>query len=311
MYVPQLSVNWKDANKIVGMNNSEFLSDFLLIHDTVSRWHCIGIGGQNHVQDSFFHAIGDDILKPFTYTERVFSNGDKNLEITDWMWAPFGIYTDKADKAYMYYHHQTKSRQSQMRMLVSADSLLEKWVPLNNSELEDGCIAFSDNTCCRDACVFFDDVIRKYIMYYASTGICMRTSEDLIKWSEPKVVMGVPDGYQAAESPFVVKRFGYYYLFVSGYDYGRVAVYSSKTYDDFGNPVNDILGELNGHAPEIVSVDNVDYIACAAINAIDGKDTYKGGSPAQHNISGVYIQELKWVKQEDAKWLKLPEPIKK
>lgn len=308
MYVPQLSVSWFDATKIVGVDNSEFLSDFLLIQDKSSRWHCIGIGGQGHVQDSFFHAIGDDILKPFIYTNRVYSDGDKNLKTTDWMWAPFAIYTPDGDKAYMFYHHQTIYKQSQMRMLESTDALLDTWVPVTNNNLAEGCVAFSDNFTCRDACIFWDEDVGKYVMYYASSGICMRTSDDLIIWSEPKVVMGVPDGFTAAESPYVIKKHGYYYLFVSGYDYGRVAVYMSKSYDNYGDPVKDLLGEINGHAPEIVTVNGTDYIACAAINATDGKEPYKGGSPAEHNISGVYIQELKWTPIENAKWLKLAEP---
>ncbi|MBE7066261.1 MAG: hypothetical protein E7385_01780 [Ruminococcaceae bacterium] len=308
MYVPQLSTTWYNAQKIVGEDGSEFLSDFLLIKDTKSRWHCIGIGGQGHIQDSFFHAIGDDLLAPFTYTDRVYSNGSTSLSTTDWMWAPYAIYTKDGKTAYMYYHHQTKSHRSEMRMLQSVDPTLEQWIPANINDLEENCIAFTGDSC-RDACVFYDEEACKYLMYYATVNICLRTSDDLIHWSEPTIVMTPPDGFQAAESPYVVKRHGYYYLFVSGYDYGRVAVYASKDYSDFGHPVRDLLGELNGHAPEIVSVDGKDYIACAAINATDGKDVYPGGKPGEHNISGVYIQELKWVPKSQAQWLKLPAPV--
>ena len=308
MYVPQLSTTWYDAQKIVGIRNNEFLSDFLLIQDTEQRWHCIGIGGQENSSDqSFFHAIGRNLLKPFRYTDRVYSNGDESLDITYKMWAPYAIFADDGETAYMYYHHQTYDNKAEMRMLQAVDSTLEKWVPVNISDLEENCIVFSGNGC-RDACIFYDDEVGKYLMYYAANGICLRTSDDLIHWSEPTVVMTAPMGYQQAESPYVIKRYGYYYLFVSGFDYGRMAVYASKDHTDFGHPINDLLGELNGHAPEIVTVDGKDYIACAAINATDGKEVYPGGKPAETNISGVYIQELKWVPISQAEWLKLPEP---
>ncbi|MBQ7379458.1 MAG: family 43 glycosylhydrolase [Clostridia bacterium] len=308
MYVPQLSTTWYEAQKIVGEKDSEFISDFLLIRDTQGRWHCIGIGGQDHIQDSFFHAIGDDLLEPFTYTDRVYSNGTSNLATTDWMWAPYAVYAPDGKTAYMYYHHQTKDHRAEMRMLQSVDESLDTWVPANIEGLEENCISFTGSMS-RDACIFFDDAVGKYLMYYAANeGICLRSSDDLIHWSQPTVVMTAPKDYQAAESPFVIKRHGYYYLFVSGFDYGRVAVYASENHTDFGHPVNDLIGELNGHAPEIVTVDGKDYIACAAINATDGIEVYKGGQPAEHNISGVYIQELKWVPQSQAEWLNLPKP---
>ncbi len=46
-------------------------------------------------------------------------------------------------------------------------------------------------------------------MYYAEArGICLRTSQDLIHWSNSKVVMTAPPGFKAAESPYVIKKFG-------------------------------------------------------------------------------------------------------
>ncbi len=302
MYVPQLSKKWVDSLKIVGDDESEFLSDFLLIQDKQQRWHCIGIGGQGHIQDSFFHAVSDDLLSHFTYTTRVESNGVKPLSGMAWMWAPYAIYD--GDKAYMYYCHVLQgTEQAQMRVLQSTDSTLDTWVKAKREEWKEGNIAFTEGGD-RDACIFFDENSLEYFMYYSGTNpnknessINLRTSTDLINWSDPTAVMEVPEGYGAAESPFVIKRFGYYYLFVSGFDYGRVAVYASKDPFNFGHPNDDKLGEINGHAPEIVSHEGRDYIACAAI-----WQRYSG-SKDYTILSGVYLQELEWVEKENATWL--------
>ncbi len=305
IYVPSLTVTWDKATKIVGKDDSEFLSDFLLIQDSQNRWHGIGIGGQGHVQDSFFHAVGEDLLERFDYTTRVESGGSQALDNMDWMWAPYAYRADD-ETTYLYYCHWDKTEGAQMRILKS-DGAMDTWTPLQEDSLEDGNIAFQE-TAARDACVFFDEASQKYFMYYAVTDakqtncIQLRTSEDLIHWSEPESVMTAAKGFVQPESPFVIKRFGYYYLFVSGVDYGRVAVYASRNPADFGDPDENKLGEISGHAPEIVSLNGRDYIACAAIH------TKTGGEPAQHDLSGVYLQELQWVKKEDAKWLTVEEP---
>ena len=53
MLIPELSVPWEESLKLVGEDGSEFLSDFCIMMDRTGRWHCIGIGGQGHIQDSF------------------------------------------------------------------------------------------------------------------------------------------------------------------------------------------------------------------------------------------------------------------
>lgn len=304
MVIPSLTGLWKDSVKAVGEKDSEFLSDFLIIQDAQGRWHFIGIGGQDHVEDSFFHAVGDRIDSHLEYTTRVYSNGTYNEPEMVHMWAPFAIFRKEGDYALMFYHYQPDGKPSEMRILRSTDNTLMEWVPLDDPDLEKGCIAFTGDNC-RDACIFYDENVGKYLMYYAGTGIRLRTSDDLIHWSDSVQVMGVPVGFSAAESPYVVKKGKMYYLFVSGFDYGRVAVYASEDYSSFGNPRSDILGEINGHAPEIVYTDGKYYIACAAINAWDGVSEYGEHFPGEHNMSGVYIQEMIFTKESEAKWLKL------
>ena len=101
--------------------------------------------------------------------------------------------------------------------------------------------------------------------------------------------MGIPDPQEAfvtPESPFVIRRDGLYYLFVSGFDYARVALYVSEDPFDFGDPIANKVGEINGHAPEIVEENGHYYIACAHIASEPGM------APGAADLWGTYLQEL-------------------
>ena len=102
--------------------------------------------------------------------------------------------------------------------------------------------------------------------------------------------MGVPPEYQAAESPFVLKKNGVYYLWVSGFDYGRMSLYISRNPFRFGDPVANRIAEQSGHAPEIITVNGTDYMACAAVAS------KFGNPPGAHDLHGVFIQPLEWTK---------------
>jgi hypothetical protein len=151
----------------------------------------------------------------------------------------------------------------------------------------------------RDFCVFWDERLDAYLMYYACAGtypglpglntiVRVRTSKDLLRWSDPTTVMGPPPGYQCAESPFVLCRDGYYYLWVSGIDYSRVSLYISEDPFNFGDPAANRIEELPGHAPEIVSDRGKDFMACSMVS------TKPSASPAAHDLDGILIQPLHW-----------------
>ena len=72
----------------------------------------------------------------------------------------------------------------------------------------------------------YDKSEKSYLRYYASNGpIKVRKSPDVLHWSDSIVVVGTPPmPYACGESPQVIKRGDWYYLFVSGIDYGRVSV---------------------------------------------------------------------------------------
>ena len=130
-----------------------------------------------------------------------------------------------------------------MRVLAAAGPDLDRWTKYDvyaEQEAAPGVrnIVFTGPVP-RDACIFFDESLDKYIMYYADDApraIQARTSDDAVHWSEPVPVMGIPDPQEAfvtPESPFVIRRDGLYYLFVSGFDYARVALYVSEDPFDF------------------------------------------------------------------------------
>lgn len=310
LMVPNLSVSWRNAKLIVRDEvnwPNEFLSDFLLIKDKINRWHCIGIGGQASGGESFFHAVGNSLDERFTYVDRVYNNGTQSDRNMDWMWAPYAIFKDD-NTCYMYYAHYFHNEGDpydgawQQERVLQSDGTLDNWTPLNHPDLVEGNIAFQE-TSDRDACIFFDDDLNQYMFYYAASSateslINLRTSTDLIHWSQPTTVLAGPPApeFRAPESPFIMKKFGLYYMFISGFDYGRCAVYASKNPYSFGDAQTAKIGEINAHAPEIVQENGKDYMASAAISL-----TY-GSAPAYTDLTGVYIQELKWVPYEEAVW---------
>jgi predicted GH43/DUF377 family glycosyl hydrolase len=114
----------------------------------------------------------------------------------------------------------------------------------------------------------------------------VRTSKDLLHWSEPtKVAYGGSqgDGKYSAECPFVYyqKSSGYYYLFRNQL-YGQNAkfsVYRSKDPMDFGRDDDRYLVEtMPFAAPELIDFEGQTYIAVLL-----------------PNLKGIQVAKLKWI----------------
>jgi len=113
--------------------------------------------------------------------------------------------------------------------------------------------------------------------------VSLRTSRDLKKWSDYTIVSEGGrggNGPVSAESPFVQKYKGYYFLFRSSSSTGTCFVYRSKDPYNFG--VNDdekLVAELPVWAPEILVEDGQWYISDIA------------------DFQGIKLARLKWVEE--------------
>ena len=306
--IPRPGKPWGHSLQIVG-HEDKFHNDFTLVKDAEGTWHCIGTGGRDGSWDTLFHAVGSSLHKPFEYLPKITSRTDPEAVH---MWAPFVIRKDD-NTAFLYYSHLRGSvdqymkdrdlwdwgRQFELRLMVSKTPDLRTWHPYAGTGLERENVVFQDSTV-RDPCIFWDEQHQRYFMYYTVSlpapggdgglegAICVRTSKDLLYWSAARTAMTTPPGYTLAESAFVLPRNGLYYLWVCGYDYGRMSLYISESPFEFGDPVDNRIMEQAGHTPEIVTEDGVDYMACAHI----GPGNLENSPNAM--VLGIHIQAIEW-----------------
>jgi len=318
--IPKPSVPWPQATRIIGGpdwfaqypagtlaepgNTDPGFNDFCLIQDKSNRWHCIGISAEMGNDSTLFHGVSDHVDGHYTVLPRIHS-GVADEKVVRHMWAPFAVWKDTTTALLFYAHIETDPKDDSeittMRVLESRDPKLESWHPLNASQLPQGNIAFSEHFD-RDPMILWDDDRRCYLMYYVvgngwadpepSNVVCVRQSSDLITWGPPKTLMSPPTGYRASESVYVIKRNGYYYMWVCGFDYGRMSLYISDDPLNFGDPDKNRIMEQSGHSPEFVQVDGRDLIACVSVA------TTFGNRPGRHDLHGVYIQPLTWAEPD-------------
>jgi beta-fructofuranosidase len=193
-----------------------YLNDHTVIYNPADKkWHAYGIiTGEKH----FIHLTADFLTQTPWERHEDFCVDSCNREI----WAPHIVYHDNI--YYMFYTMTGEPRE--IRYATSTD-LFEWKHPASNPLL-----AGNKN---KDPMVFRNK--NQWIMYYSMMKdqqhwvVGYSVSNDLIEWSKPEICFDENTESPGVESPFVVQRGEYYYLFLSArpWPQGGEDVFRSKT----------------------------------------------------------------------------------
>jgi hypothetical protein len=310
--IPYPPKPWTEATRIVGTGSRRGIdelrtripdvsrlplyNDFCLTQAPDGSWHCIGIlfegtpdGGFR--QDRLFHYSADSLGGRYTSDGYV----DLGYGRTGGVWAPCVIW--EGGRALMYYACLSAPVMT-IRVAESADPRMRTWTRVHS-----GAEVIVQEPGARDPEVIRDPDANGYILYYVASVpdgdrvlnvVRARVSRDLVAWSEPRTVLGTPTGYIAAESVFVLRKGGYYYLWISGSDYNRISLYVSTDPMDFGDADANRIEEQPGHACEVVQAGGRYWMACVAVSSVPGLLSGPGIPVSQHDLEGVYLQPLEW-----------------
>lgn len=240
-------------------------NDHTFIKDGEGRWHIFGIThpltSMAHVHEGevqAFHAVAKAAELHACLKAGSFKDEKKVLAPDERPGEELKFYApsivEKDDVYYMIYSPNP------FRLAVSCD--LSGWEPKG--------VIFDESPGDRDPGILkIDDT---YVMVFChGDTIRARHTTDLKTWSDSQHLLGSSGG--APESPFLVRRGDFFYLFVCLYDsrigprnlqnsyQHRTLVYASETLEGFCGA--DVLTELDAHAPEIIFDGGTYYISSA------------------------------------------------
>ncbi|HEX2134076.1 MAG TPA: FG-GAP-like repeat-containing protein [Actinophytocola sp.] len=242
----------------VGESEAWYYNDHTLVRDVrTGTWHVYAITHAEPAnpldEKNFGHATAPTPNGP--WTKQPFALTADPAAGESHIWAPHVIHHDGV--YYMFYAAGTPDHAA-YRMHLATSTDLFTWTRSPANPL------FTDGFDARDPMV--TRIGTQWVMYYTAnstpTGgnhqVAYRTSTNLTDWSAKRVAfqhpaVGTFGG--PTESPFVLWRGGWWYLFVCcdpGYKDTRV--YRSR--DPFHFSVNDLAGRIDAHASEVVTEPN-------------------------------------------------------
>jgi len=242
-------------NPSIGEDKQWYINDHCFITAQDGTWHLFGITHEDPArpldEDNFAHATSQN-LTVFPWQKQPFA-----LSVVEdpWkerhLWAPHIVYNQGT--YYMFYcAGDVDPTKYKIHLATSTD--LWKWERHpENPVVADGYHA-------RDPFVLkMDD---KWVMYYTATSepsggnhvVAYRISNDLIHWGDRHIAYTDPSvgkGGGPTESPFVIRRNGYYYLFIGPRE-GYVGTDVFRSTDPFHWNIEDKVGHIASHAAEVV-----------------------------------------------------------
>lgn len=280
--IPYISSKWKKLFEPT--INGNYVNDHSIVLGPDGKWHLFGITSFEGIpsQERYFvHGVGQSLDLPFEEVGRAIDRGTL-------AWAP-GI-IKKDENYYMFYGPSPSS------LAVSFD--MYEWfgtnIALNNEPLMG---AHRDH---------FVLQVSEYEYYMYVVGVYNRRgavscflSRDLINWEFKGFALTCGEesplkpAWGAMESPFVVKKEGFYYLFVTYTDcsnetYNNTLVFCSENPEQFGEYNGEKSGTkpitvLQAHAPEIIEDNGKYYITTCGWRT----------KPTPHN-GAVSVAMLEW-----------------
>lgn len=312
----------------VGEDEPWYINDHTVIRGNDGKWHLFGITREEPPdwmeERNLAHATSPELgaspwqKQPFALTADYEEHGEVHL------WAPHA--TEHDGTYYMYYcagagraetrEEVTRATRDTLnyRIHLATSQDLRRWERHENNPM------FTDGFAGRDPMVMRlpedleatgpagESLAGKWIMYYTATDppeggnhvVAYRTSDDLVNWSDRGVAFRdaqTGKGGGSTESPFVVRRGDWYYLFIAprggpgnGYAYAGTDVFRSRSPVDF--KLDNLAGHIPAHAAEVVrDVDGTWYI------------THCGWGQG-----GVYLAPLRWHDGRDDAPASMPPP---
>lgn len=259
MKTPYISGDWKILFE--PHNNGNYVNDHTVIKGPDGKWHLFGITSLEGVPSReryFVHGVGETLGRPLCEVGRSIDRGTL-------AWAPCVIKKD--ENYYMFYGPSPTS------LAVSFD--MYEWfgtkVTLHNEPImaahrDHFVLQISEN---------------EYLMYVVGVNnkkgaVSCFSSDNLLEWNFAGYALTSGDSaplkpaWGAMESPFVVKKDGIYYLFITYTDcsddtYNNTLVFASDDPRRFGEYNGEKGGtmpvaKLYGHACEILETDGKYYI---------------------------------------------------
>ncbi len=273
---PVVSVETYDSMPNYIPETNWHVNDHCFITDKNNYWHMFGIvyPDPNSGDDSYVNYLGHAGATVLTgFWSKMDPPFYETILEGDVLWAPHIVFHQ--NMYYMFYCGGGSLDHYEICLRTSAD--LINW--------SDYQVLFSDGIQARDPMVLWLEEEQCWVMYYTATMVssggyyvvAYRTSNDLYNWSERNIAYtDYHSGttYGNTESPFVVNRGRYYYLFTGPrpYDfpteslpnwehpgYSGTDIFRSVHWNNWTNA--DIVGHIDMHAPEIIRDNNGDWYA--------------------------------------------------